>query len=258
MLKQIGLTPRPLGGGEGAADAGTDPLTLVGLEQYLRSDGVDTAAVAVGNPIAGLTDLSGNGRHMIPGAVAANTPVVSTDAAPSGAKLIRFDGAVDPNGDFMERNIGLANFPDNIFGYTFYFVGRFFVPVAPDSVIWADETYGRPQLIMQEFGTNKMGWRDTGSTQVGGSFADTGFTSLEWAFQLPFGSVAKVWRSSVLQHSGAWTWNSFLAGGKEFLGMGQLVRPTKMDLGAFAWFSRGHDDATVLAVRTFLKASLGA
>lgn len=233
-----------------------DPASLPGLELYLRSDQV---AGANGDPVVTWNDISGNARHVVRGVVAANTPTLLLPGSPNGTRAVRFDGAADPNGDYMEGSIPVGFWPDNINGYTFYFVGRFYTPINPTdgSIIWSDQTSGRPQLIMDEAGGNRMGWRDTAATQLGGAFADDGWTTMEWVFRTPFGTSAKVFRSGVEQASGTWNWNSFVSGPAFYLGMGPLVVSTKMDLGACLWYSRGHDDATLAGVRRWLRSFFG-
>lgn len=242
-----------------------DPLTLPGLELYLRSDQTD--GVNNGDPVVNWFDLSGHGRTFVRGAVGANTPTLLTNATPNGKQLVRFDGASDPNGDYMQCNIGpVGTWPSNSEGWTFYFIGKFYpvVNATGGAVIFADQTTGRPQLICDEVGAGRrVGWRElpSGVTQLGGLSDISGtLNHLEWIFPAVASvrSNGEVWVGGNLQLSAAWNFASGSAGPLATLGMGPLVVSTKMDLAVCLWYSRSHSLDTRNGVLNFFRNYLGS
>jgi hypothetical protein len=102
---------------------GTDPLTLPGLELYLRSDislyrdSALTQKAASGDVVLGVKDFSPFGRSAVTSVGLSNPPMCSAGSSPTGRDLLQF---------FGQQNAGQLFGPlpvtpiDNSNGYTLY------------------------------------------------------------------------------------------------------------------------------------------
>ena len=229
---------------------GIDPLTLSGLELYLRSDQV---AGSNGAAVASWTDLSSHGRTATQ-STAANKPTILVPGSANGQRLIRFDGVDDPNGDVMAATTGA--FPATTAGYSFYFYGVFRTTVNSNggAVLWADDTNGRPQLILDEAGGNRWGWRDN-NTRLGGTQPADGLAHLlTWIFTPPDdgSGTCRVYKDSVQDVSATWAFNPALANGYQ-VGSGPATVAARVDLGAVVWFSVAHNTTQQAGVEAYLR-----
>lgn len=223
----------------------TDPLTLTGLELYLRSDQV---AGANGAAVSTWPDISGNSRDAGQ-ATGANQPTVLDPGSANGTKLVRFDGS----NDFMEKSIG--TFPANTNGHTFYFYGDWKATTngAGCAIIFADQTTQRPQLILDEANPGtQAGFRDQTGTRLGGAYA-TGTATWVWTFPAGGGTATLHRDGTEIMNFATWNWTAGSAGPKYSLGNGPGGCETKVDLGAVVWFSQTHDAATRAAVIEYLR-----
>lgn len=240
------------GGGARRRSTGIDPLTLANLELYLRSDQVS----GVNNdPVASWSDLSSHGRTFTQ-AAAARKPKLLIPGSANGQRLVRFDGANDPNGD----NMGAAfSLPGPGSGYTFYFYGVWNATTnTPNgAALFFSTPGGRPNLIVKEAGATTWGWSDSGlGSHLGGTHPDNGTAqTLVWVFPPPSGSgTGKVYKvTGSADVSGTWSFDGSAATGW-FLGDNNDpgVVACKVDLGAAVVFSEAHNDATRIGVVNYL------
>ena len=237
-----------------------DPLTVSGLQLYLRSDQV---AGNQGDPVALWPDLGPNGWHASQ-AIVANQPklAVTIDASPNGKRLIKFDGLNPPNNDVMGRTIGA--FPDRTNGYTFYAYGRMYAPVnaTATNCLFSPFGTGRPQLYQNAGpavgGPNKLGWRDSFGFFTGGTSL-TGLHTVSWRFAPPI-TTDHAHAGITRQDGGTavdaihWTFvaqtGDYIICDNAPVGVGTLA--AKIDLGAFVWFTGAHDTSLMGGIERFL------
>jgi hypothetical protein len=245
---------------KGLGGRAIDPLSLPGLELYLRSDlGI---VAADGDPVASWADQSGHARNasQVTAAMQPTFHRTGPTLSPAGKPAVSFDGLASPNGDNMTGTFPLGQISSTN-GATFYQYARVAASVngAGGQVIFQDDTGGRPQLRDNNFDPpNGFAFRD-----ATGVF-DLGIDTLpaihlnSWVFvpPAPTGLCTLFVNGAAL---GSHAWNYDNAGTAGYVvGANQVQNVAcKMDLWVILWFSVAHDTGTRKGVELFLRRLFG-
>lgn len=248
-----------IAGGAGDESGAIDPLTLSGLELYLRADQVEGDD---SDPVSDWPDLSPNGWDVTQ-ATSTQQPSVLATGAPNGGRLIRFAGGSSPNGDTMARGGLSSQLPANTNGYTFYVVGDLKTRLSASTAnyVFSSDGGGAPMLIHASddeglgLDEDAIGFRDGGGFDVGGDSA-FGFQVMTWVFNLPNdgSGVANIYQDGTLGYTTTWNFSSSTDSGFNIAGNQTQQSCAQMDLGALLWFSEAHDDETREGVEAYLSA----
>jgi len=236
-----------------------DPVTLAGLEVYLRSDQVSGNE---GDAVAAWADISGNGRDAAQ-ATAGNKPVlrVTTNLSPNGKRLIEF------NTTAKEMSGSLPGSPlSTSLGFTWYcfyrintigvsaLVGQYVMgsTIGNYTEVFARGSAGFGYSSDTNYG---FGSNQASNTHVAtGTALQTGWQSLVLVQNPPTGvSGQSFLYLNGNQIGGPNPWNSspntsYAIGGTS--GNGGLLG----GMGAMLLFSRAHDAATRNAVVAFFRS----
>jgi hypothetical protein len=161
-----------------------------------------------GDPVSTLTDTSGNLRHATAAGSARGTLQVTSNLSPNGSRLVSLDGVDD---SYVTGTTLLTV----TYGVMITVAGNFVTNAGAGQVIFTDDTHGRPQCIIETFGTNLYAFRDEGHTVTAGAFS-AGWQVLQWVFLPPSGGtgVAKFYRNGTLLSTDVW---NFTPGSVPFL-----------------------------------------
>jgi hypothetical protein len=213
MLKHVGMVPRPFGpGGDVAGLPGIDPMSLAGVEVYLRSDqvaGADASSVVL------WPDLSGNGRDAT--AAGANRPTLRYGTSVNGLQTVEFDGNDDlMTGAFPAAPPGIPNTN----GYTIYAyinetsltTGGFNTQMVTGSA--GIEVMSRATTLAGYPSDQTYGLRGTGSNRVSFDATQLGWQMLTAVFRLPVGATGAMdlYRDGVQLAPAATNWDITMQG----------------------------------------------
>jgi hypothetical protein len=248
-----------MGGGANPAcqSRGINPLSLSPFISLNAITGL--AGTADGTPIGFWPDESGNGHHAFQGVVS-QRPTYFIGTSLNGSPLVSFDGLDAPNGD----NIGgaLAPNPSVANGYDLLFYGRFKPAINGFlcSVLFQDDSGGRPQCGYQDSATQKWFERDDLGTRFGDAFGPAAqYGLMRWKFAPtgPMNGNLTVTMNGTQHLAVLYQFNPTLSGGWG-IGSNQVDNcACFMDLGAFAWYLRILTDAQVAGMLSFWQHQFG-
>ena len=218
-----------------------DPLTLSPFISLNARTGL--AGTPDGTSIASWPDESGNGHNGVQ-AVAGQKPTFRSTGlsiSANGSPMVAFDGLDAANGDNLGGTL-VPNNPSVANGYDILFYGRFkpAVNALLCSVIFQDDSGGRPQCGYQDSGAQKWFERDVLGTRLGDAFgAGTLYGLQRWKFvpaTATTGTVT-VTMGGVQHLQVAYQFDPTLSGGWG-IGANQVDNcACLMDVGAFVWFT---------------------